>query len=139
MSEENVEIVRQVLDAFQEGLERGDLGAAFDTAMVAADAEWIPGRGFPGPRGYRGREGFIEFMRGWTEDFEGWSNQVERLIDAGNDRVVGVFRQSATGKESGVPVEVRLATIYELEGGQIVRMRIYLDPTEALEAAGLSE
>jgi ketosteroid isomerase-like protein len=138
MSQANVEIVRQVLDAFQEGLERGDLGAAFDTAMVAADAEWIPGRGFPGPRSFRGREGFIEFMRSWTEDFEGWSNQVERLIDAGNDRVVGVFRQSATGKESGVPVEVRLATIYELEGGRIVRMRIYLDPTEALEAAGLS-
>jgi ketosteroid isomerase-like protein len=139
MSQENVEIVRQVLDAFQEGLDRGDLGAAFDTARVAADAEWIPGRGFPGPRRYRGREGFIEFMRGWTEDFEGWSNQVERLIDAGNDRVVGVFRQSATGKESGVPVELRLATIYELEGGRIVRMRIYLDPTEALEAAGLRE
>jgi ketosteroid isomerase-like protein len=38
-----------------------------------------------------------------------------------------------------VPVEVRLATIYELEGGRIVRMRIYLDPTEALEAAGLRE
>jgi hypothetical protein len=34
---------------------------------------------------------------------------------------------------------VHLATIYELEGGQIVRMRIYLDPTEALKAAGLSE
>jgi ketosteroid isomerase-like protein len=139
MSQENVEIVRQVLDAFQAGLERGDLGAAFDTRMVAADAEWIPGRGFPGPRHYRGREGFVEFMRTWTEDFEGWSNQIERLIDAGNDRVVGVFRQSATGKESGVPVEVRLGTVYELKAGQIVRMRIYLDPAEALEAAGLSE
>jgi len=89
--------------------------------------------------GASGRKGFIEFMRYWTEDFEGWSNQVERLIDAGNDRVVGVFRQSATGKESGVPVEVRLGAIYELEGGRIVRMRIYLDPTEALEAAGLQE
>src|SRR6476620_8431721 len=139
MSQENVEIVRQVLDAFQKGLERGDPGAAFDSAMIAADAEWIPGRGFPGARSYRGREGFIEFMRTWTEDFEGWSNQIERLIDAGNDRVVGVFRQSGTGKESGVTVEVRLATIYELEGGQIVRMRIYLDPTEALVAAGLRE
>jgi ketosteroid isomerase-like protein len=139
MSEENVEIVRQVLEAFQQGLERDDPGAAFDTGMVAADAEWIPGRGFPGSRSYRGREGFIEFMRNWTEDFEGWSNQLDRLIDAGNDRVVGVFRQSGTGKESGVPVEVHLATIYELEGGQIVRMRIYLDPTEALEAAGLEE
>ena len=78
-------------------------------------------------------------MRSWTEDFEGWSARVERLIDAGNDRVVGFFHQSGTGKESGVPVEVRLATIYELEDGQIVRMRIYLNPTEALEAAGLRE
>jgi ketosteroid isomerase-like protein len=139
MSQENVEIVRQVLEAFQRGLEHDDPGAAFNTGMVAADAQWIPGRGFPGPRNYRGREGFIDFMRNWTEDFEGWSNRTERLIDAGHSRVVGVFRQSARGKESGVPVEVRLATIYELEGGQIVRMRIYLDPSEALEAAGLSE
>ena len=72
-------------------------------------------------------------MRVWTEDFDGWSNQIERLIDAGNDRVIGVFRQSGTGKGSGLPVEVRLATVYELEDGQIVRMRIYLDPDEALE------
>jgi len=139
MSEENVEIVRRVLDAFQSGLESDDPGAAFDTGMVAVDAEWIPGRGFPGPRSYRGRDGFIEFMRTWTEDFEGWSNRIERLIDAGNDRVVGVFRQSGTGKGSRLAVEIRLATVYELEGGQIVRMRIYLDPDEALEAAGLSD
>ena len=136
-SAENVAIVRRVLDAFQMGLEGNDPGAAFDTGLVAVDAEWIPGRGFPGPKSYRGREGFIEFMRSWTEDFEGWSNQIERLIDAGDDRVVGVFRQSGTGKGSGLPVEVRLATVYELEGGQIVRMRIYLDPDEALEAVGL--
>ncbi|MEK6276853.1 MAG: hypothetical protein AABM29_02415 [Actinomycetota bacterium] len=24
---------------------------------------------------------FIEFMRAWTEDFEGWSIEIERLID----------------------------------------------------------
>ena len=139
VSEENVEIVRRVLDAFQMGLEGDDPGAAFDTGLVAVDAEWIPGRGFPGPRSYRGREGFIAFMRTWTEDFDGWSNRIERLIDAGNNRVIGVFRQSGTGKGSRLPVEVRLATVYELEGGQIVRMRIYLDPNEAFEAVGLSE
>ena len=38
MSQENVEIVRQVLEAFQQGLEHDDPGAAFDTGIVTADA-----------------------------------------------------------------------------------------------------
>jgi hypothetical protein len=41
-------------------------------------------------------------MRVWTEQFDDFSLQVERLIDAGDDRVVALIRQSATGKESGV-------------------------------------
>jgi hypothetical protein len=35
MSEENVEIVRRVIKAFETGLERGDPGAAWDTGLVA--------------------------------------------------------------------------------------------------------
>jgi hypothetical protein len=33
----------------------------------------------------------------------------------------------------------RLATIYDLIGGKLKRVRVYLDRAEALEAAGLSE
>jgi ketosteroid isomerase-like protein len=61
------------------------------------------------------------------------------LIDAGNDSVVAFFHQSATGRGSGVPVEQEYAVIYELQDGQLVRMRLYIDRAEALEAAGLSE
>ena len=43
-------------------------------------------------------------MRLWTEQFDDYSFQVERLIDAGRDRVVALVRQAGTGKESGVPV-----------------------------------
>jgi hypothetical protein len=53
MSQENVEIVRNVIEAFQAGWERGN-ATAFDwTAHIARDAEWIPTRarracGLPG-------------------------------------------------------------------------------------------
>src|SRR3954447_1295350 len=138
MSQENVEIVRRIIEAFRGGAEGGDFGAAFETGAVAEDVEWIAVAELE-RRSFRGREGFIEFMRGWTEDFEGWSAQLERLVDAGDDCVIAFFHQTATGKGSGAPVEMDYAVIYELEGGQLVRMRAYLDRAQALEAAGLRD
>jgi ketosteroid isomerase-like protein len=88
MSEENVEIVRRVFEEFQAGMERGDPGALFDSETVADDYEWITDAPLDGRSVRRGREGFVEFMRTWTEEFEDWSIQVERWIDAGDDRVV---------------------------------------------------
>jgi ketosteroid isomerase-like protein len=139
MSEENIEIVRRVFEAFQAGLVRGDPAAVFDSGVVASDAEWIMPPRSPGFRSvYRGRDGFLEFMRTWTEDFD-WSIELERVMDAGNDRVVAVFHQRATGKGSGVPVELHMGLLYELQDGRVIRMRNFLDPAEALEAAGLRE
>ena len=139
MSQENVEIVRQGIDEFQAGLARGNPGVIFDSGIVAPDAEWIPAPNTPGLRPvYRGREGFVEFMGTWTEDFE-WSIDLERVIDAGDDRVVAMFHQHATGKGSGATVELHMALLYELENGRVIRMRNFLNPAEALEAAGLRE
>jgi ketosteroid isomerase-like protein len=120
-------------------MERGDPGAAFDTEGLAPDSEWIPVPLAGAAEVYRGREGFVEFMEAWTEDFEDWSIRLDRLIAAGDDRVVATGHQSATGKGSGVPVEWHFGQIFELEGGRVVRIRVYADPTAALEAAGLRE
>ena len=139
MSEENVEVVRRQIEGFQAGMERGDPGAVFDAGTVAADSEWIVREGMDGRTVWVGREEFVEFMRTWTEEFEGWSIQVEQLIDAGDDRVVALTRQSGTGKGSGVPVELDLGLIYELKDGRVIRITNYLTHAEALEAAGLSE
>jgi ketosteroid isomerase-like protein len=80
-------------------------------------------------------------MRTWTEDFEGWSIRIERLIDAGDDRVVVLTHRSATGKGSGAPVELKVGQVHELEDARLVRVRNYnyLGHAEALEAAGLRE
>jgi ketosteroid isomerase-like protein len=103
MSQENVEIVRRLFDVFREGFERGDFVAGFDAELVSEDLEWIavPGVGLGT---YRGRQGFIEFMEVWTRDFENWWIELDELIDAGEDRVVAIYRQSATGKASRVPM-----------------------------------
>jgi len=54
MSEENVEIVRQVIEEFLAGVERGDLGAASDSGAVADDAEWITSNPLEGRSVWRG-------------------------------------------------------------------------------------
>ena len=88
---------------------------------------------------FRGREGFLQWFRTWTGEFENWSAQLERLIDAGHDRVVVLTHQSGTGKVSGVPVELNIGMVWELKNGGVVRIRNYLTHAEALEAAGLQE
>jgi ketosteroid isomerase-like protein len=88
---------------------------------------------------WRGREGFVEFIGTWTAEFDDWSIRVERLIDAGEDRVVSLTVQTATGKESGVPVDMHIGQVVEVEDGRQVRITNYLTHAEALEAAGLEE
>jgi ketosteroid isomerase-like protein len=140
MSKENVEIVRSAYEGFLAGMEHGDPGGAFDAGVFAEDFEWIPDPEFTVEgEVFVGREGFIAFVRMWTEQFEDWSFEVERVIDAGDDRVVALTHQSGTGAESGVPVELDLGQVWELRGGRLARTRNYLTHAKALEAVGLSE
>ena len=140
MSEENVEIVRRLFDALHAGLKRGDPGALFDSGTVADDLEFVPFPGLPGhPRRYRGRDGFIAFMQTWTEDFEDWSIEYERLIEVPDNRVVALTHQWATGKGSGVPVELHFGVVFEIEDGRVIRVLNFPDFAQALEAARPSE
>ncbi len=138
MSGENLELVRSVVDAFQDALKREDPGAVFDCPSLAPDSEWWPAADLVGPESYRGREGFVAFWKTWTEDFEGMSIEPERFFAAGDDRVVMVARQYATGKASGVTTEMHFASVYELEDGKVIRIRNYLDVDKAFAAAGIS-
>jgi ketosteroid isomerase-like protein len=137
VSREKVEICKRVWKTFKEGMERGDPGAGFDAGLSSPDFEWILPPGFPGPRAYRGREGFVEFMRAWTEDFEDFTLELERFVDAGGDRVVGLFHHRGIGRGSGAPVELHQGLLYELEDGKVVRCRNFIDHESALRAAGL--
>jgi ketosteroid isomerase-like protein len=139
MSRENVEIVRQLTEAVQRGVNDGDPGAIFDTGLLADDAEWVLPIPFEGKSVWTGRREYTEWMRAWTGEFEDFSIRFEPLIDAGADRVVAISRQRATGKGSSVPVEWHTGWVMELRNGRVIRSTHHFEPAQALEAAGLSE
>jgi hypothetical protein len=59
----------------------------------------------------------------------------------GADRVLAFLRATASGRASGVQLvdDLPTANIYDLSGGKIKRIRIFLDRQEALAAVALRE
>jgi len=147
MSPENVEIVRRVLDLMQEGVRSHDVRTAIDegiaAGLISPECEVRGGRrggaSVVGLGDEVGREGMVDFMRTWAEDFSDFAFEAEEVIDAGENGVLATQRQAATGRASGAPVEMHTATIFRLESRRVVCIEIFVNPAEALEAAGLRE
>src|SRR6188472_4417634 len=133
MSQENVEVIRKSLEAFQ----RGEFDLS--TALWDAEGEWIPAMaGAVENNVYRGH---VALRRYSDELFESFSEV--RLDDIEfkdlGDRVLVLYRLSVRGRDSGVAVDQPGGVVYQLRGGKIVHGRSYLSHGEALEAVGLSE
>ena len=134
MSQENVGIVRRAFEILEDGRRHGDPGAAFDRAVVegliASDLDWGAGRragaGVPGMGDGVGREGWLDLLRTFTEDFEDYQSEPEQITDAGGDQVVMVIRSDGTGRGSGAHVEMRTGMVCTLTKGRTVRVNIFL-------------
>jgi ketosteroid isomerase-like protein len=130
MSRENVEIVRQMWEAFL-----GDdpwSGLSF----CDPDIEW-DGTNLPDGKVARGHEAIVEHTMQWAEMWDDWRMEPERFIDAGGDQVILVFRE--IGRSQGdLQMNERHAELYTLRDGKVVYRKGFSDPDEALEAAGLS-
>ena len=138
MSQENVEIVRALYEAFA----RRDGESPF--SVYAPDIEWDMSRSaipLPGEEAvYHGHEGVRRYARAWLEAWGFIDAPLERLVDAGDQVVALLGRTTARGKTSGVEVDTPpWAQVWTLRDGKVVRMRIYPEHAQALEAAGLSD
>lgn len=68
----------------------------------------------------------------------GYRLDSEELIDAG-DQVIAVARVGGAGHSSRIELGDRMAFIFTIKDGSLVRQRSFRSKDEALEAAGLSE
>jgi ketosteroid isomerase-like protein len=134
MSEENVGIVRQAVEAFNE------LG--FDgfsvSALVTDDVEFHEPPEQPAPRVARGREEVrelgSEFDAAWTEH----KTELTEIRAVPGNRVFLTTVEHFKGRDE-IELEAPFASVFTLRDGKIARWQAFWDKQKALEAAGLSE
>lgn len=132
MSEANIEIVRQIYDAF----ERGDFQAAL--SRIDPECVWdLTDHSWPGDDQYFGHEGIVQALTEFIGSFDDYKVEAERFIDAG-DKVVVISHETARHKGSQAGIDRRQASIYTIRDGKATRIQHYLDIPKGLEAAGAS-
>jgi ketosteroid isomerase-like protein len=126
MSQESVELVRRIYEAWDRGESARDL--------IAEDMEYVNPSYAVEPGTRHGRKS-LGLVRDTYEDFE---LKIERIIDAGDETVV-LAHYTASGPISGVPVAGEHGYVWTVRDGLAVRFHWFQSHREALEAAGLSE
>jgi ketosteroid isomerase-like protein len=131
--EENVALLRGVVDAY----ERGDI----QTVLSFIPPDGVSGtRGnLPVPGSYIGQEGFLKWIEDWLEAWDEWTQVVDDYEAVGERHVVARSRQTGTGRGSGVPVEMDLFFVWEVRDRMIVSSLLYPTREEALDAARAGE
>ena len=87
---------------------------------------------------YRGHEGVRELFRDLFGAFAETHSTYSEIRDLG-DRTVATGSLRTRGNESRAETESLVGTISDYTNARAIRVRTYLDPDEALEAAGLQE
>jgi len=126
MSQENVDVVRRIYDAWDRGESARD--------FIAADMEYVNPSYAVEPGIRHGRKS-LGVVRGTYEDFE---VKVERIIDAG-DKTAVLAHFTGSGSISGVPVAGEHGYVWTVRDGLAVRFQWFQSHREALEASGLSD
>ena len=130
MSEENVEIVRRVVEVMDaEGFE-----AALPVFLAAAhpDVEWREDPAWPGFAVYRGVGQVRKVIQDRMDTLD-FDQQTEELIGAG-DKVLVLVRWVGRGRTSGAQGEISMAMVWTIRDRLITKLEFFLDRDEARAA-----
>jgi len=130
------EAVIETLRAGYAAFNRGDWDALFEIGPRDFELETTDRVTNPGT--YRGRENARRFLEDLFEPFEEVVAEPEQFLENGDFILVLVRVRSRPSGSSGV-VDNRIAHLWTVQDGALVRMQIFAERSEALEAAGIAE
>ena len=131
MSGSNLEVVRSIYA----GWSRGDFGRS---DWAHADIEFVYVGG-PEPAASKGIAQMNATWREWLRGWDGFrAEPVEyRVID--DRRILVLVRNRGTGRLSGLEFEERsVGNYFELDGGRVTKLVVYLDGARALADLGFA-
>jgi ketosteroid isomerase-like protein len=135
MSRKNVEAFKRAIAAYN----RRDLEAVVEEFDPEVEWHSLIQVMFGGEESvYRGHRGVRESVQDMDEALAGLRVEYSEIRDLG-ERIVVLGRVHGRGRASGAEFESPLNWVVEFREGRAMRVRDYLDPKEALEAAGLRE
>ena len=130
MSQENVEIVREVWRTFME--------YGFPAKLFASDVQWHTAADLPDQETCMGPEAVQRMLAAGWENITEPFLEVDEIRDAG-EHVLVRWRGGGTARASGVPFDWREIHTYRVLAGKVVEVREYRELAEALKAVGLAE
>ena len=131
MSQENVELVRDTIEAWNAG-DMDALGDVYDPNIVVRYADGWPEGSTPN----FGREVVVRQWQQQREPFDSDTLEEIEVIDLG-DRVV--MRQMWRAVGRGPDLNIEVTTVSTLRKGKMILLEFFWDHAQALEAVGLSE
>jgi ketosteroid isomerase-like protein len=132
MSEENVEIVRRWIEAWN----RRDLTAALAPWSFDAEIDWSRAKG-PFKGVYRGHQRLETF---WNEFWSTFEVVDLELHDFRQTRPYVLASNTAHMRgRDGIEVTARSTFVFTIENGLITRQQMFQERAEGLEAVGLRE
>jgi ketosteroid isomerase-like protein len=132
MSQENVEIVRRMYDAFN----REDADALFRNTHPDFEVTFKEG---PRAGTHRGREALQEVADDLRAGFESWIAEPMDFFESGDHVVVVVNNRLRPKGGTAGEFAFRNASVFTIRNGAVVSVVGYPTPEDALEAVGLRE
>jgi ketosteroid isomerase-like protein len=134
MSQENVEVVRQIYSH----LALGDFWGIAPLLDPQIAWDWGPDMALvEGTTVYHGPQGVEAATREWLKAWDGARIEPEEFFDAG-EQVVAFTRILARPKHGGPEIEMHSASVWTVRDGLVTGMTSY-PRDEALKAAGLEK
>jgi ketosteroid isomerase-like protein len=134
MSQENVELARASVEAYNAGNRKAFLEFFTEDVEIRPDASR-----FPEAEPVRGREEFGRFLDEIDEGWEGSGRgEISQAFSVG-DKVVIRGPWGGTGRASGIDLRSDLTSIYTFRDREVVKLEFFFDHARALEVAGREE
>jgi ketosteroid isomerase-like protein len=126
-------VVRQMLDALNsEGTEAALAWFAEDFHGV------VPPELSAEPDSYDGHDGVRRYFDSFHEIVDDLRFDAEDLVELGPDAVAARGLITGSGRESGIPIEMRVPMLMRLRDGKLVEMSAYADWDDAVAAGSAS-
>jgi ketosteroid isomerase-like protein len=132
MSQENVEIVRRIYEAWAQGDFRARIDDLDQHVVLVIRPD------FPEFGVFLGLDGVREYMRRFLDQWEQLTIQATNLRAVGGT-VLAQIVQHGKGRASGIEGDNRYFQLLTFRSRKIVRMESIMDEAAALETLGLSE